>query len=465
LKVGKPLPVEGINHGLAMRASSAFVTLLLLGVTESYSFRFLVNTHFKSRSRALNSYNSPFSPSFVDDNGNENTAEEKKIALSWCAGGVQDDECRIGQLREQVENSNEIAFRSPATGQVVYNYLDNFDRQDLPAVKRTILLLLKKDSPSIINFVSSKTTPSDSTPDFVNISIIETLVRRGVNICFERDAWGDVFGSKEEEVSAEVKARTRIYDPEDGENIDLVVTLGGDGLLMHANSLFPHAVPPVLSLAGGSLGFLTPFRKDDIVEDVMRSLGMDINNDRIPLSLRMRLTAEIFCSETKTKQVFTALNDITIDRGSSPSLTNIETYVDNTYLTNVQADGVIFATPTGSTAYSMAAGGSVVHPAVPCILFTPICPHVLSFRSMVFPDHSTLRCLIPKDSRSGAVVSFDGKNSVDLRRGDEIVIRSSRYPFPSVNKVDHSKDWIKSLKRSFGFNERIIQKGGGSDYE
>ena len=114
--------------------------------------------------------------------------------------------------------------------------------------------------------------------------------------------------------------------------------------------------------------------------------------------------------------------------------------------------------PTGSTAYSMAAGGSVVHPAVPCILVTPICPHVLSFRSMVFPDHVVLRCYVPDDARSSACVAFDGKNRRELQKGDSVQISMNVHPVPTINRVDHSADWLDSLKRNFLFNARPVQK-------
>jgi NAD+ kinase len=139
-------------------------------------------------------------------------------------------------------------------------------------------------------------------------------------------------------------------------------------------------------------------------------------------------------------------------------LAALECFCDDVHLTTVQADGVIFATPTGSTAYSMAAGGSVVHPAVPSILVTPICPHVLSFRSMVFPDHVVLRCFVPEDARSTAAVAFDGKHRRELQRGDSVQIQMSAYPVPTINRGDHSSDWLESLKRSFNFNTRPRQR-------
>jgi NAD+ kinase len=152
------------------------------------------------------------------------------------------------------------------------------------------------------------------------------------------------------------------------------------------------------------------------------------------------------------------LNEVVIDRGGSPYLVALECFCDNVHLTTVQADGVIFATPTGSTAYSLAAGSSVVHPAVPCILVTPICPHVLSFRSMVFPDHVVLRCFVPPDARADASVAFDGKHRQELRRGDSVLIQMSPYPVPTINRKDHSSDWLNGLKRNFNFNARPRQK-------
>ncbi|KAL7470612.1 hypothetical protein ACHAXS_010863 [Conticribra weissflogii] len=209
--------------------------------------------------------------------------------------------------------------------------------------------------------------------------------------------------------------------PADLSDADLIVTLGGDGLLMYASQVFSGPVPPILPVAGGSMGFLTPFQREEMVEAILISLGLrqmstetrqehlyaktndsksanssitkqshvtPINfnhqqplafgkNNKICISMRMRLDCRIFNADGSLKSRYNVLNEVVIDRGSSPYLASLECYCDDVHLTTVQADGIIFSTPTGSTAYSMAAGGSVVHPAVPAILVTPICPHVL----------------------------------------------------------------------------------------
>jgi NAD+ kinase len=290
---------------------------------------------------------------------------------------------------------------------------------------------------------------------------------------------------------------------------NLIVTVGGDGLLMHAGMLFQGPMPPILCVAGGSLGFLTPFAPTEMVEAIEIALGLVTsaspidNSSEIPkqskghslqifppnmsgyddddvylnghkdsaqnkftvglgdcicLSIRMRLDCRIIDSEGQVKARYNVLNEVVIDRGSSPYLAALECFCDDVHLTTVQADGVIFATPTGSTAYSLAAGSSVVHPAVPCILVTPICPHVLSFRSMVFPDHVILRCYVPHDARAEASVAFDGKHRQELHRGDSVQIRLSAYPVPTINRQDHSADWLGSLKRNFNFNSRPRQR-------
>ena len=115
------------------------------------------------------------------------------------------------------------------------------------------------------------------------------------------------------------------------------------------------------------------------------------------------------------------MNEVVVDRGSSSFLTNVSVYESGNLMTVVQADGMMIATPTGSTAYSAAAGGSMVHPNVPAILFTPICPHSLNFRPIVLPDYAVLELRVAKDARSPAWVSFDGKHRQELQARSGLV--------------------------------------------
>ncbi|CAE6474216.1 unnamed protein product [Rhizoctonia solani] len=289
---------------------------------------------------------------------------------------------------------------------------------------------------------------------------------------------------------------------------DFVVTLGGDGTVLFASWLFQRIVPPILPFALGSLGFLTNF---DFADYKAVMDGAIDNGIRVNLRMRFSCTVyrsvnpgecrsrkavkraetgeilmkslekgggwealeagyggsghtaggrdkEIMCLTTRPVETFEVLNDLVIDRGPSPYVSMLELFGDEHHMTTVQGDGLTVSTPTGSTAYSLSAGGSLVHPEIPAILITPICPHTLSFRPMLLPDSMELRVCVPYNSRSTAWASFDGRGRVELKPGDHIKVTASKYPFPTVCNDKQSTDWFHSISRTFKWNERERQK-------
>ena len=238
------------------------------------------------------------------------------------------------------------------------------------------------------------------------------------------------------------------------EKFDLVLTLGGDGTVLFTSWLFQRVVPPVLSFSLGSLGFMTTFGFAEHKEHLNRVMG----DDGMKINLRMRFTCTVWrqnplrSEAVEEGEQFEVLNELVIDRGPSPYVSNLELYGDDELLTVVQADGCIFSTPTGSTAYSLSAGGSLVHPDIPAILLTPICPHTLSFRPMVLSDTMALRVAVPRNSRATAYCAFDGKGRIELRQGDHVTITASQYPFPTVTRTD--TDWFNSVSRTLRWNVR-----------
>jgi len=188
-------------------------------------------------------------------------------------------------------------------------------------------------------------------------------------------------------------------------------------VLLHASHLFKQSVPPIVTFNLGSLSFLTTFEFRDFkkaLEDVIYGIpdSADTSICKIPecysegvlVTLRMRLLCEIYRHNSdQPAKSYECLNEVVVDRGASPYLTNIECFENGRPITRVatrlsvtlecikmqvQADGIMLATPTGSTAYSVAAGGSMVHPHVAAILVTPICPHSLTFRPVILPDYA-----------------------------------------------------------------------------
>ncbi|KAI7889913.1 ATP-NAD kinase-like domain-containing protein [Mucor mucedo] len=167
---------------------------------------------------------------------------------------------------------------------------------------------------------------------------------------------------------------------------------------------------------------------------------------------------QVPCFTTIPVEKYHVINDLVVDRGPSPYVSLLELFGDDKHLTTVQADGLAISTPTGSTAYSLSAGGSLTHPDIHAILITPICPHTLSFRPTLVPDSMELRICVPFNSRNTAWVSFDGRGRVEIQQGDHIKVTASRFPFPTVCKEDQATDWFNSLQNCLHWNKRERQK-------
>ena len=212
---------------------------------------------------------------------------------------------------------------------------------------------------------------------------------------------------------------------------EICIALGGDGTVLYASYLFQRVVPPVMSFALGSLGFLTKFDFEKYPNILTRAF-----NEGVTVSLRLRFEATVMRSRPREndddqksrdlveeligdlsddaethrpESAHNIMNDIVLDRGPNPTMSGIEMFGDNEHFTTVQGDGVCVATPTGSTAYNLAAGGSLCHPENPVMLVTAISPHTLSFRPIILPDTIVLRMGVPYDARASCWASFDGK--------------------------------------------------------
>ncbi len=256
-----------------------------------------------------------------------------------------------------------------------------------------------------------------------------------------------------------------------GQVVDFCVSLGGDGTILWAAGLFARGVPPVISYAMGSLGFLTPFMPDDHP----RSLRMLLAGE-FQVTLRARLACRVIRAADAAaydaasaasgegdaawsdSATHTVLNEVVVDRGPAHSLVELDCWCDGMPMTKMQADGIIVATPTGSTAYSLAAGGSMVHPGISAMLFTPICPHALSCRPLLLPDGVELRIRVPDTSRCTAWAAFDGRGRVELCRGDMLAVRVSPFPVPAVCSGTENEDWFRAAKTGLNWNMREAQK-------
>ncbi|KAJ3748495.1 ATP-NAD kinase-like domain-containing protein [Lentinula detonsa] len=245
-----------------------------------------------------------------------------------------------------------------------------------------------------------------------------------------------------------------VWHPGKPEKIDLVVTLGGDGTILHASSLFSSgAVPPVLSFSLGTLGFLLPFHIDDFAKALE-----SVFDGKATILNRMRLACTFYNQDESKKpdqaDDWQVMNEVALHRGSSPHLNTIDIFVDGQHLTEAVSDGLIVSTPTGSTAYSLSAGGPIVHPSLSALVLTPICPRSLSFRPLVFPSSSSITLRIGNRSRAHAGVSMDGRTSHVLHPGESVTIQASPYPVPCINR--------SSIVPENEIEREELQKGEGA---
>jgi NAD+ kinase len=200
-----------------------------------------------------------------------------------------------------------------------------------------------------------------------------------------------------------------------------VFVLGGDGTFLSAVRWIGDQPIPVLGVKFGEVGFLA-----ETTEDGLFAAAQAILEHRFSTTPRMRLFVRVV-RENREIINETVLNDMVINKGALARLADIETYIDDHYLTTYRADGLVVSTPTGSTAYSLAAGGPIVHPEVPAIIMTPICPFTLTNRPLILPDNVCIKMKLAKKS-SDIILTFDGQAGIEINEKDQIHVGKGRHP-------------------------------------
>eukprot|EP00347_Sterkiella_histriomuscorum_P015631 403356298 len=260
--------------------------------------------------------------------------------------------------------------------------------------------------------------------------------------------------------------------------IQFLVTLGGDGTILYAAKQF-HGdyIPPIISFSMGSLSYLCNFDFKEHEETITKILLTDYLGDKNKdpcLDLRMRLRVEV--EGNPVRKVYKGgqlenyeeidisnyhvINEIVLDRGPSPYCIQMEIYIDNQYFTTLVGDGLIISTPTGSTAYNLAAGGSIMQSNVPAISLTPLAPHSLSFRPLILPENIVIKLKKPKDGRSSAWVSLDGATRFELKEDESVIVRASANAVAFItNPCDNlTALWSQRLTKLLKWNARPQMK-------
>ncbi|WWC58561.1 uncharacterized protein I303_101104 [Kwoniella dejecticola CBS 10117] len=244
---------------------------------------------------------------------------------------------------------------------------------------------------------------------------------------------------------------------------NLVVTLGGDGTILHVSNLFSQGeCPPVLSFSMGSLGFLLPFHIDSMKSTIRNTLNGPVsvlNRMRLackPLSVKGEVLDR--CTKSVGDAGWQVMNEVTLHRGRHAHLTVVDAYFDGQHLTEAVADGLLLSTPTGSTAYSLSAGGPISHPETDTFLLTPIAPRSLSFRTVILPGRGSVQLEISPLARSSAELSIDGKEVCLLNPKESVHITKSPYPIPCIERVGGESGWVRDINSLLQFNTGFRNK-------
>ena len=226
--------------------------------------------------------------------------------------------------------------------------------------------------------------------------------------------------------------------------LDLVVVLGGDGTLLSAVRATAASDAPLLGVNLGSLGFLT-----DVPLSSLFSMLDQIAQGRAAVEQRSLMQCDLLRGE-EILGSYKAFNDVVVNKTALARLNNYDLFVDKSFVSSYRADGLIVATPTGSTAYSLSAGGPVVMPTVKAFVITPVAPHSLTHRPLVVPDSSVVEILLRSDEEV-AYLSLDGQPGLDLKDGDRVRCRRSEHKI-SLFRTD--ADFFHVLRTKLKWGER-----------
>jgi NAD+ kinase len=264
--------------------------------------------------------------------------------------------------------------------------------------------------------------------------VAEDLTRRGLSVCFD------------DQTAAALGGSPRCFvRPELGKHVDLLITFGGDGTLL---SMARHAPPdvPVLGVNMGTLGFLTEVRVEEFPEMLERVLAGDYH-------VEPRVTFDVTVNGPgRGDRRYRALNDAAINKSALARIIEMRVTVAGLFVSSFRADGLIVATPTGSTAYNLSAGGPIIYPTMGAVVITPICPHMLSNRPLVLPDELDIEIGIASPSEDQEIyLTLDGQEGFPINEADRVCVRKSEHRVLLVQSPD--KNYFDVLRNKLKWGE------------
>lgn len=279
-----------------------------------------------------------------------------------------------------------------------------------------------------------------------SVKVIGTIVKPNITdawpVVADLAQWGRNHGI---EILAEELARkflnnadvTLVAREEIARRADLIVVLGGDGTMLATARLLGDRAVPVLGVNFGLLGYLTEFSVEDLFSTLDRILVGDYRVEN-----RMRLDTSVY-REGQCIANNSVLNDVVVNKSALARIIELDCLIDKMLINRFRADGLIISTPTGSTAYSLSAGGPIIHPRLEAVVITPICPHTLTNRPLVIPDVAPME-LVLQTPREEVTLTLDGQIGIALKYGDRLTVHKSAQPFQLVQAPN--KNYFEVLR-------------------
>lgn len=228
--------------------------------------------------------------------------------------------------------------------------------------------------------------------------------------------------------------------------VDLVIAIGGDGTLLSVARLVIDYNIPVIGVNQGKLGFMTDIPSDDMIE-ALEKIVVGLNYTQEERSL---IRADIYRNDNKVYSAI-ALNDVVISRGAIGNMIEFDMCIDSQFVLSQKSDGVIFSTPTGSTAYSLAAGGAILHPQANVFSIIPICPQSLTNRPLVISDSSIIEFVLARVNSTQ--IHFDGQECFDLQLNDKVILKKYPKTLKLVHPVEYN--YYRTLRKKLDWSKRV----------
>mgnify|MGYP003645443966 CR=1 FL=1 len=267
-------------------------------------------------------------------------------------------------------------------------------------------------------------------------SLYDFLQANEIKICADKDA----------KICLESTGVSCVDIKEMHKNIDLAIVVGGDGtLLSSAQSMVEHDIP-IIGINRGRLGFLTNILPENMHQDLEQILNGEFQQEA-----RTVMTARHMRGEEQLADCL-AINDVVVHARYVVRMIELETRIDDEYLNTVRADGLIVATPTGSTAYALSGGGPIVHPSVATTLIVPICPHTLSNRPIAVDENSRIEIVYSVHNQLNGIASIDGQMETEVIPGDRIIIERSPKPLTLIQPNSYS--FFKVLRQKLNWSQQ-----------